>query len=259
MLRGYEDADPGMTGDSNHGDPNGGAHVAFALQAALWARRRTGRGQLIDLSQAEAMGHHMAYDFMDYSMNRRVHGHWGNSHPSKAPYGVYPCQGEDRWVALAVASDEQFARLCEVMGRPDLASDPRFADVVSRHRNRRDLDAMIVKWTAEHDDRALMQRLQAASVPAAAALWQEELADDPQLEARDYFQRITHPEAGTHRYPGPMAKFERAPLTPPRGPAPCLGQHNEEVLCGLLGLSAEEYQRLVDDQIVGTTYLESAT
>ena len=104
-----------------------------------------------------------------------------------------------------------------------------------------------------------MRRLQAVGVPACALLHQEELLDDPQLEARDFFETITHPEAGTHRYPGPMARFARRALSPVRGPAPCLGEHNEELLRGVLGLGAAEYRQLLDEQIIGSVYLENAT
>lgn len=258
-IRGYEDSDPSMTPNSLHGDPNAGANVAFAVQAALYARERTGRGQEIDLSQAEAVLGHLAYAFMDYSMNRRVQGHWGNRHPSMAPYGVYRCAGDDRWVAIAVPNDEVFARLCTAMGRPELPDDPRYAAVVERYDHRGDLDAAISAWTAGRDARELMVQLQQAGVPAAELTHQEELTENPQLAGRGFFQQITHPAAGTHRYPGPMGKFERQPLVPVRGPAPTLGQHNREVLCGVLGLSDAEFRTLEEEQVIGTAYLETAT
>ena len=258
LLRGYEDADPSLTMDVLHGDPNAGAHVAYAVQVALYARDTTGEGQLVDLSQSEAVIQHLTYAFMDYSMNQRVEQHWGNRHPSMAPYGVFPCAGEDRWIAIAVPSDEAFESLCTAMGRPGLADEERFADTASRYRQRDVLHELVSAWTAQHDHYELMLRLQAAGVSAAALLHQEEMHDDPHLVARGYFERITHPEAGTHRYPGPMARFREQPLQPVRGPAPTLGQHNREVLRDLAGLSEDEYQELVDDEIVGTVYREDA-
>ncbi|MFN8585815.1 MAG: CoA transferase [Dehalococcoidia bacterium] len=257
-IRGYEDSDPSMTPNSLHGDPNAGANVAFAVQAALYARERTGQGQEIDLSQAEAVLGHLAYAFMDYSMNRRVQGHWGNRHPSMAPYDVYRCAGDDRWVAITVPSDEVFAALCQAMGCPELSSDPRYATVVERYEHRGELDAVISAWTRERDAREVMETLQVAGVPAAELTHQEELTEHPQLLERKYFQRITHPAAGTHQYPGPMGKFARNSLVPVRGPAPTLGQHNRDVLCGILGLSDEEYRALKEEQVIGTSYLESA-
>ena len=268
LLRGYADADPSLTPSCLHGDPNAGATVAFAIQAALWARRRSGRGQLVELAQAEAVAQHLSYAVMDYSMNRRVHGHAGNHHPSMAPYGIFPCapaqspripeDGEDRWITIAVPADAVFAKLCVEMGRPELADDQRYADVVSRHRNRDTLEAELAAWTAQHDAQELMVRLQHAGVPATACLHHPEMTEDPQLEARGFFQQITHPAAGTHLYPGPMAQFARTPLAPARWPAPLLGQHNEQLLRGLVGLGEEEYAQLVEDRIVGSAYLEDA-
>ncbi len=259
LLRGYRDSDPSSTPPVYHGDPNAGAHAAFAIQAALYARERTGEGQLIDMSQAEAVIHHVAYDVMDYSLNRRVNQHWGNRHPTMAPYGVFPCKGgDDYWLALAVDSDEAFQALCREMGQPELASDARFADTVSRYDHQDDLEPLIAAWTAQHDQRDLMQRLQAAGVMAMMVYNQGEMFDDPHLKERGFFVELDHPAVGVKRYAGPMAHFEATPLTPLRGPAPTLGQHNREVFQGLLGLSDEEYQRLLDMEISGDVYLEDA-
>ena len=142
FLRGYRDSDPSFTPGLAHGDPNAGIHVAFAVQAALFARERTGRGQMIDLSHVEAGLHHISWALMDYSFNGRVRNTFGNRHPSKAPSGVFRCTdapGEQtessrrRWIAIAVASDEQFAALAAEMGAPELADDPRFATLEARY------------------------------------------------------------------------------------------------------------------------------
>ncbi len=258
LLRGYEDSDPSQTPNSLHGDPNAGANVAFALLAALFARERTGVGQLIDLSQSEAVLQQEAYAFMDYAMNGRVQGHWGNASPAFAPYGPYPARGHDRWVAIAVSSDAAFAALCDCLGVPELASDARFVDAAARYAHRGELDPLVAARTCQHDARALMVQLQAAGVSATELLHQEEMTDDPHLRARGFFQPITHPEAGTHLQPGPMGTFARQPLVPVRGPAPTLGQHNEEVLCGLLGLSRAAYEQLLADEVIGTVYREDA-
>lgn len=259
MLRGYRDADPSATPSIYHGDPNAGAHVAFAVQAALYARERTGRGQLVDLSQAEAVIHHTAYALMDYQMNGRVMEHPGNTHPSMAPYGVFPAAGEDRWVAIAIPTDRAFGALAREMGRPELAADPRYATVVERYRHQQELEPLIAAWTAPQPYREVMERLQRAGVPATMVYRQEELLDDPHLAGRDYFVTLDHPAAGRHRYAGPAVHFERQPLRPVRSPAPTLGQHNHELITGLLGRSEEEYRRLVEAAVVGDRYLETAT
>lgn len=258
MVRGYDDSDPSTTPASLHGDPNAGAHVAWAIQVGLLARERTGRGQLIEIGQSELVAHHIAYDLLQYGMNGREGAQRGNNHPSIAPYGVFPCAGDDRWIAISAPSDEAFAALCGEMGQPALVSDERFRDVVARLRHRKEINALVRAWTVTFDQHALAERLQAAGVPAVALEHQQELHEDSHLQARDFFSPITHPAAGTHLYPGPLAKFAHTTDVPPFRPAPTLGQDNEYVLRGLLGLSAEQYQRLLDEGLIGQTYLETA-
>lgn len=258
LLRGYADSDPSATPAVYHGDPNAGAHAAFAIQAALYARERTGKGQLIDMSQAEAVTHHISYDLLDYLFNGRANQHWGNRHPAMAPYGVFPAAAEDTFVAIAVDSDEAFAALCREMGQPELAADERFADLVSRYEHQSELEPIVAAWTRQHPQREVMERLQAAGVMATMVYNQPELFDDPHLQERGFFVELNHPDVGPKPYPGPMAQFERMPLTPPRGPAPRLGQHNREVFQGILGLSDERLEALEAAQVIGDAYLEDA-
>jgi crotonobetainyl-CoA:carnitine CoA-transferase CaiB-like acyl-CoA transferase len=258
MLRGYRDSDPSATPPIYHGDPTAGATVAFAVQAALYARERTGEGQLIDLAQGEAIVHHLSYALMDAFMNDRVQEHWGNRHPWMAPYGVFRCQGEDHFLALAVDSDAAFEALCAEMGRPELASDERFADAASRYRNQDELEPLIEAWTLQHTQRELMERLQGAGVMATMVARQPEMFHDPHLEERGFFIELDHPDVGLQRYPGPMARFEVNSLTPLRGRAPRLGEHNREVLQGIAGLDDAAYQRLLDEQMIGEAYNEDA-
>jgi crotonobetainyl-CoA:carnitine CoA-transferase CaiB-like acyl-CoA transferase len=195
---------------------------------------------------------------MDYMMNGRSNEHWGNRHPTMAPYGVFACSGDDYWLSLAVDSDEAFAALCMEMGQPELASDERYADAVSRYEHQASLDPVITAWTSQHPQRELMERLQAVGVMAAMVYKQEEMFDDAHLNERGFFVEVDHPDVGVKRYPGPMAHFEVTPLAPPRGPAPRLGQHNREVLQGILGIDDARYQELLDTELIGDAYLESA-
>ncbi|MGE0229861.1 MAG: CaiB/BaiF CoA transferase family protein [Dehalococcoidia bacterium] len=259
MVRGYADADPSLTPASLHGDPNAGAHVAWAVQAALLARERTGEGQLIEISQSEAVMQHIAYDVLDYTFNGRETGQRGNHHPAFAPYGVFPCAGHDRWIAIAVASDAGFAALTEIIGAPELASDERFATTIGRLRHRTEVNAEVGERTRAMQNGQLAAALQSRGVTASALAHQQEMHEDGHLQARGYFNTITHPEAGTHLYPGPLAKLEHTAAVPPFEPAPTLGQHNEYVLKGILGLDEGAYQKLIEDQVIGDTYLESAT
>lgn len=257
-LRAYEDGDPTGIANAYYADPLAGMHVASAIIMALHYKSRTGKGQLIEVSQHESMLNSLARSFMDYSMNRRVQRSLGNSDTSKAPHECYPCRGEDEWIVISVGSDAEMAALAEVMGMPAIADDPRFADVVSRHRNRKELDSLIAEWTAGEDRLALMERLQAAGVTAAAVLKQREMFDDPHLVARGFFQTVPHPEAGAHPLAGPAYEMSRTPIGI-RTPAPMLGEHNEYVYREILGLSEDEYRELVASGITGDTYVDSAT
>lgn len=257
-LRAYEDGDPTGIANAYFADPFAGVHVASAVIMALHYKRRTGRGQFIEMSQHESMLNTLGRAFMDYSMNGRAQQSRGNSDTSKAPHECYPCRGDDEWIAISVGSDAEMAALAGVMGAPELAADPRFADVVSRHRNRRELDAVVSAWTAGEDRTDLMRRLQAAGVTAAAVIRQREMFDDPHLAARGYFRSVPHPEAGTHPLAGPAYRMSRTPIGI-RTPAPTLGEHNEYVYREILGLSEEEYRELLAAGITGDTYADSAT
>ncbi len=258
MVRGYPDSDPSTTPMSLHGDPNAGTHVAWAVQAALLARRRTGQGQLVELSQSEAVLHHIAYDVLDYAFNGRERGRRGNDHPAFAPYGVFPCAGEDRWIAIAVTSDAAFAALMTQLDAAKFADDERFATTIARLRHRTAVNDLVAERTRRHNADDLAKRLQASGVAAAALAHQQEMHTDEHLAARNYFTPITHPAAGTHLYPGPLGKLQNTAGGPPFRPAPTLGQHNEYVYKDIIGLSDQDYQKLIDDDIIGTTYQETA-
>jgi benzylsuccinate CoA-transferase BbsF subunit len=248
-ITGYEPDAPTATGTFIP-DPVVAALAAGLVVAALHFRRRTGLGLYIDLSQRETVTAIVGETIMDYVMNGRVQRPMGNRHPTMAPHGVYPCAGEDRWVAIAVGTDAEFAALCRVMGRPELAADGRFADVVSRLRHQDELDKIIADWTRQHDHLELMSRLQAAGVPAGAVLDGRELLADPHLQAREFFRELDQPGAG--RYPVSFGglKLYRTPARIIR-PAPRLGEHNEYILGQLLGLSGEEIAALERDGVIG--------
>ncbi len=258
MVRGYPDSDPSTTPSSLHGDPNAGAHVAWAVQAGLLARERTGAGQLVELSQSEAVLHHIAFDVLDYEFNGREGGPRGNNHPAFAPYGVFPCAGQDRWIAIACLSDAAFAALMQHLDAAGLADDERFSTTIARLRNRKAVNELVAQRTRRYAAGDLERRLQGSGVAAAALAHQQEMHTDEHLAARGFFTPITHPAAGTHLYPGPLGKLQDTADVPPFRPAPTLGEHNEYVYKEIIGLSDEQYQSLVDDQIIGTIYLETA-
>ena len=255
LLRGYADVDPTHNTNVFFADACAGAASAFAVMAALNYRRRTGQGQYIDMAQAENVAHTFSQALMDYSMNGRVQRTLGNRDPARAPQGVYRCAGEDNWLALSVGTDEEFAGLCRVISKPELASDARFADSLARYAHQDELDAEISAWTATQDQYEAFHSLQAAGVAASPVLTIAQVYQDPHLKARGMWQQLTHPVAGTHDYlKPPISHMSKTPLQYWR-PAPTLGQHNEEVYKDVMGYSDAEYQWFVANQHAGTTFI----
>ena len=250
-ITGYDDGLPLMT-NLVYPDPVVGILSFGALMTALRRRLKTGSGCLVDLSQREVTTMLLGEAILDFSVTGRIAGTMGNRHRDMAPQGVYPCSGEDMWVAISVSSDEEWESLCRVMGRPHLASDSRFADPKSRRNNHDDIDLVISTWTETQDHYQVMYLLQAQGVPAAPVLKGGEVIDDPHLESRGFWDVVNHPEAGTYKQvttPWLLSNSPRATSTP----APGLGEHNYQVLSGLLGLSKSEIDTLAQKGVIGNT------
>ena len=216
---------------------------AFALLSALHHRARTGEGQWIDLSQVEAMVSCLPQGVMEYSLNQRVPERKGNRDDIMAPHGVYRCQGEDQWVSIAVATDEEWEAMAKAMGHPEWSRDARFSEALQRWSNQDILDRLIEGWTEGYTHYEVMHTLQAVGVAAAATLTTAELLEDPHLKAREFFVETDHPEVGPHKLTGPAWKMSETPGRITRS-GPLLGQDNEYVFCQLLGRSSEELNEL---------------
>ncbi|MBI2369808.1 MAG: CoA transferase [Deltaproteobacteria bacterium] len=183
----------------------------IALLAALDYRRRTGRGQYIDLAQLEAGIHFVAPALLEFAANGRVAHRVGNRHRSAAPHGAYRCRGDDRWVALSVFGDDEWQRLCQVAGHPEWAADPRFATILARKAHEEELDRLIAEWTAAMTAEAVMQRLQAAGVRAGVVKNMRDICEDPQLAHRGVWVEVEHPELGRHFAEAPPWILSRTP------------------------------------------------
>jgi crotonobetainyl-CoA:carnitine CoA-transferase CaiB-like acyl-CoA transferase len=250
-LTGYEGGPPQKTGIS-YGDPMAGIAAAGAIALALWDRRRSGRGQYVEVAQRENLINMIGEQVVAYSMTGREPPRRGNRDSSMAPHGCYPCLGDDQWLTIACEDDAQFAALCRAMGRPELASDARFADVVSRYRNQDALDGEIARWTRERSKEEAAGALQAAEVPASPVLSAPEVFDDPHLRARGFYESVSHAVAGAWEVEGPHWRFSESPAHI-RLPAPAFGEHNGYVLRELLGLSEEEIAALEAQGVTGST------
>ena len=217
--------------------------LAVAVLAALDHRRRTGQGQYIDQSQAESALHFLAAALLDYGVNGRAQGRAGNRDARMAPHGVYPAAGDDRWVAIAVANDDQWRALCDVIERPELASDERFATAQARLAREDELDEIVSAWTREREPLEIEAALQARGVPASLVQEGRDLCEDPQLAHRGHLVEVPHPEHGTVTVEGPRFRLSRTPARVERA-APTFGQDNQQVLETLLGYSPERIAEL---------------
>lgn len=181
-ITGYPDGEPTEIRSSL--DLRAGASAAFATMAALLHRRRTGRGQHVDVSACDSVTCAIGEVVMDYVMNQRVCEHIGNGHEWMAPHGVYRCAGEDRWLSIAVGDDAEWAGLCATTGHAEWRDDPRFADAAARYAHRDELDRLIETWTRERDPLEATRLLQAHGVPAAPSATNRDLYEDGHLAER---------------------------------------------------------------------------
>ena len=255
-MNGYLGDDAPMKSGVNFGDPISGAHAAAAVLSALLYRRRTGKGIFIDSGQLESsiclIGEHL----LGFEMTGRNPQNRGNRHPVYAPHGVYPCEGVDSWVTIAVTSDLKWVSLCEAMNVPELADDPRFVSIISRHKNHDELDALISRWTQNKDANNVMELLQAHGIAATPVLSGEGIFNDPHYQERGLLELIDHPSAGPYFLPGISWKMSRSPGVV-RWPSPRLGEHNAFIYSKLLGRSSKEIEEMESEGIIGTVPAES--
>lgn len=224
-------------------------HAAFAILAALRYRRQTGKGMKIDLSQVESTVNFIGPAVVAFGAEGTEPPQVGNASTTAAPHGIYPAAGDDAWVAVAVETDAQWTKLATAIGRDDLAADPDLATARQRLEAVGDLDAAVTAWTAARPAEEAATALLAAGVPAAVVASPRHLVEsDAQLRARDYWQRVEHPELGRSLYSSPPYRIdgERVDLARP----PLLGEHNREVLGGILGLTDQRIAELQERGVV---------
>jgi benzylsuccinate CoA-transferase BbsF subunit len=247
-ISGYPDLPPSSPSPFSHPDVScNPLHAAVAILAALRHRRRTGRGQKIELAQYESSICWTGPAILNYTVTGRLMERPGNRDAGSAPHDVYRCQGDDAWCAIAVTSDQQWQALCRVIGREDAAADGRFASFEGRQNHAQELREILEAWTATRNAGDVMKTFQSHGVPCAALNNADRLINqDPQLRERGLWTETSHPELGTaliegwgFSFPDGQALSRRAPL---------LGEHNDYVLQDLIGMSEDEVnQHLVQD------------
>jgi crotonobetainyl-CoA:carnitine CoA-transferase CaiB-like acyl-CoA transferase len=218
---------------------------ALAILAALAHRDRTGEGQFIDMAQAEAALHFLAPAALAYLESKKAPEAHGNRDASMAPHGVYPTRGTDRWVAIAVQTDEEWRKLCRIAQLHDFEADAALTTLAGRKRAEGRIDAALSQWTRQHDAADIEAALQRAGIAAHALLDTHELANEPQLSSRGFIRRIAHPQFGTTAIEGSRVLMSGDEAAEPTL-AVSYGSHNAVVLGDILGYSAERIAQLAE-------------
>ncbi len=248
-LNGYPGSHPFTVGVSPWTDATQAMHGAFAVMATLFHRNKTGEGQYIDAAMIEGSINFLGEIVMDYNMNGDTGERMGNRDKAMATHGCYRCQGEDEWVAIAVANDDDWQAFCKAIGSPDWTRREEFSTMNNRLEHQDELDFLITKWTRERHQYEIMALLQKAGVAAGCSLNIKDLVDDPQLKARKFFIDTEHPFVGELTLAG-LPWRPAYGSTPEYSPPPLLGEYNYDVFRGLLGLSQEEIEQLMADEVI---------
>jgi len=241
---GWPDRGPLPVGVSAYTDCISPRFASAALIAALDYRNKTGKGQLLDLSQFETTLYFILPAILEYISSGREPKRIGNSHPYAAPHGVYPCKGDDRWCTIAVFSDEQWLSLCKVMGRADYTDDLRFSTLSSRKQNEDEINELVSSWTINFTPEEVMNKMQSAGVPAGVVKNAADIYNDPQLRQRNLFWPLEHPDMGVFTHLGRGFELSKTPAQA-QMPSPRLGEHTEYICSNILGMTDEEFVELV--------------
>ncbi len=229
--------------------PNPG-HALVALLAAVFDRARTGVGRAIEVSQFESTVNVVGPAILAYQATGRVEPRRGNRVPWASPHAVLPAAGEDAWIAIVARDDDEFGRLCEVLGLADLVADARFASLDARKANEDELERLVSASTVTRDAAELAADLQARGVPSSKVRTSGDLIDDRHLLARDFWRRLDHPVMGSivvNRVPFASPADDVGP----RSAAPLLGEHTREIAESLLGMTRAE----VDDHVAREVFV----
>lgn len=246
-ITGYPDATPvPLTGAI---DIRSATTSAFAILAALNYRQRTGQGQHIDLSSQETISVLMGDSLMDYTMNRRSPSRNGNRDAFMAPHNCYRCKGEDNWVSIAVATDEEWEALCQATGNPAWTRNELFSNSYNRWQNQEHLDRLIEEWTINHTPHEVMDTLQKAGIAAVPSFNGEQLFHDPHSKQRDWYTEVEHPVIGKRIVINPPWKLSETPARIEKA-APLLGEHNDYIFGELLGIPKQEITRLIEEKVI---------
>lgn len=230
-------------------DHSTGLTAAMATLAAYLRKKRTGQGQHVDVAAREVATAFIGDALLQFAATGKVPRRSGNDAPRIAPHNVYPCRGEDAWVSIVVATEDEWRTLATAAGHADWLTDTRFARADTRWQNRRELDEQIGAWTRERTKEEVADLLQRAGVAAFASYTARDIAEDPHLNQRGVIQSKAGPSGESRKVVGPPWRFSRTPGTLERW-TPRLGEHNEYVFGELLGLERAEIEELVRTKVI---------
>lgn len=246
-LTGYSNGPPNpMTGST---DLMSATTAAFALMAALNYRQHTGKGQHIDLSSVESLAVFTGDALMDYIMNGRVQSRKGNRDNIMAPHNCYRCRGDDKWVSIAIATEEEWQAFCRVMGNPAWSSEEKFSDAYNRWTNQDELDGLVTEWTVNYTHYEVMEMLQRVGVAAMPSFSNQEIFSDPHFKERKLAVEVNHPVMGKQVVMGPAWRLSETPAKVTKA-SPVIGESDEYVFGELLGMSGSEIKQLIAEQVI---------
>ena len=256
-LMSGEEGEPPATINTSYSDYHTGVFQPVAIMGALLRRRLTGQPATMESSIFKSGALTAGPAILDYQSTGRMPQRIGNRDPFAAPHGAYQCQGDDRWCAIAVQTEEQWMAFCQVVGSPDWCSDDAFSTMESRLANQERLDALVGEWAANQTAEDVMTELQEAGVPASVVSQGQDLYESEHLKARGFYQPTPYYLADRGNPAYEWDKFEGiAAANPPKmsespmdfGPYSNIGEDNDYVFKEILGMSQTEVDRFTENQ-----------
>jgi len=249
-LLGLPDREP-LPIFNNYSDFIAPWYLTSTVIAALIRKKRTGKGMYIEQSQVEAGVTFLGPTILDYIVNGRIAKRMGNKDKYMAPHGIFPCSGDDRWVAIAVTDETEWEAFCRVINNPALSTDKKFSTFLNRKKNEEELNILIEEWTKDHSPEDIMTIMQDGGVPCGMVEAAEDLFKDPQLKHRDHFRFLEHPVIGKHAYNAPAYRLSKTPNDIHKA-GPCLGEDIEYVYKEILGLTDDDISDLFVEGVITT-------
>jgi crotonobetainyl-CoA:carnitine CoA-transferase CaiB-like acyl-CoA transferase len=234
---------------NNYTDFTSPGYIVIAIIGALLHRQKTGRGVYIEQAQIEAGLTFLGPAVMDYMVNNRIATRMGNRDINAAPHGVYRSQGVDRWIAIAVNTEDEWSAFCNAIGETSLIQDPKFVTLAARKKNEDELDTLVEIWTVKYSAEEATKILQEVGVPAGIVCSASDLFNDPQLEHRRHFRLLEHKVIGPHFYHAPAYSLSKTPVDI-KTPGPCLGEHNDYVYKHILEYTDEEIADMLIEGVI---------